>query len=202
MPVGSGFVIASLAPHIFAGSAILRSAGAVPCFTPYNISVKLRCVKCSDHQARPRLGLVLACAGVLHAQHYPNRTVRVIVPFSPGGAMRNGTYIDMCSKLPLCDPTRITLPTAVLRGQFDGIAAEDDPYRVLQALAESGQAVHHALRHFTRQFPAEELQDGVRHPVCVLHATGAVVCQRRALILSRGSAALDYPDEAWCGCAA
>jgi len=63
---------------------------------------------------------------VLHAQHYPNRTVRVIVPFSPGGAMPNGTYIDMCSKLPVCDPTRITVPTAVLRGQFDGIAAEDD----------------------------------------------------------------------------
>jgi len=41
-------------------------------------------------------------------------------------SMPNGTYIDMCSKLPVCDPTRITVPTAVLRGQFDGIAAEDD----------------------------------------------------------------------------
>ena len=41
-------------------------------------------------------------------------------------SMPNGTYIDMCSKLPVCDPSRITVPTAVLRGQFDGIAAEDD----------------------------------------------------------------------------
>ncbi len=41
-------------------------------------------------------------------------------------SMPNGTYIDMCSKLPVCDPTKITVPTAVLRGQFDGIAAEDD----------------------------------------------------------------------------
>ena len=38
----------------------------------------------------------------------------------------NGTYIDMCSKLPIVDPTLITVPTLVLRGQYDGIAAFDD----------------------------------------------------------------------------
>lgn len=37
-----------------------------------------------------------------------------------------GTYVDMCSKLPLVDPARITVPTLVMRGQFDGIAAFDD----------------------------------------------------------------------------
>jgi pimeloyl-ACP methyl ester carboxylesterase len=41
-------------------------------------------------------------------------------------SMPNGTYIDMCSKLPVVDPTKITVPTVVLRGQFDGIAAMDD----------------------------------------------------------------------------
>ena len=41
-------------------------------------------------------------------------------------SMPNGTYIDMCSKLPLVDPAQITVPTVVLRGQFDGIAAFDD----------------------------------------------------------------------------
>ena len=41
-------------------------------------------------------------------------------------SMPNGTYIDMCSKLPVCDPQKITVPTAILRGQFDGIAALDD----------------------------------------------------------------------------
>ncbi|WP_076592058.1 alpha/beta hydrolase [Herminiimonas arsenitoxidans] len=41
-------------------------------------------------------------------------------------SMPNGTYIDMCSKLPLVDPEKITVPTVVLRGQFDGIAAFDD----------------------------------------------------------------------------
>jgi pimeloyl-ACP methyl ester carboxylesterase len=41
-------------------------------------------------------------------------------------SMPNGTYVDMCSKLPVVDPERITMPTLVLRGQYDGIAAFDD----------------------------------------------------------------------------
>jgi pimeloyl-ACP methyl ester carboxylesterase len=41
-------------------------------------------------------------------------------------SMPNGTYIDMCSKLPVVDPALITVPTLVLRGQYDGIAAFDD----------------------------------------------------------------------------
>src|SRR5205809_1170380 len=41
-------------------------------------------------------------------------------------SMPNGTYIDMCSKLPVVDPVRITMPTLILRGQYDGIAGFDD----------------------------------------------------------------------------
>ncbi len=41
-------------------------------------------------------------------------------------SMPNGTYIDMCSKLPVVDPSKISAPTLVMRGQFDGIAALDD----------------------------------------------------------------------------
>ncbi len=41
-------------------------------------------------------------------------------------SMPNGTYIDMCSKLPVVDPLKILVPTVVLRGQFDGIAGFDD----------------------------------------------------------------------------
>jgi pimeloyl-ACP methyl ester carboxylesterase len=37
-----------------------------------------------------------------------------------------GTYVDMCSKLPVVDPGRITCPTIVMRGEFDGIASMDD----------------------------------------------------------------------------
>ena len=41
-------------------------------------------------------------------------------------SMPNGAYVDMCSKLPVVDPSSITMPTLVLRGQYDGIAAFDD----------------------------------------------------------------------------
>lgn len=37
-----------------------------------------------------------------------------------------GTYVDMCSKLPVVDPAKITSPTIVMRGQWDGIAGVDD----------------------------------------------------------------------------
>jgi pimeloyl-ACP methyl ester carboxylesterase len=38
----------------------------------------------------------------------------------------NGTYIDMCRNLPLVDPARVTVPTLILRGEYDGIASFDD----------------------------------------------------------------------------
>ena len=37
-----------------------------------------------------------------------------------------GTYVDMCSRLPLVDPAKLLVPTIVMRGEFDGIAGFDD----------------------------------------------------------------------------
>jgi pimeloyl-ACP methyl ester carboxylesterase len=37
-----------------------------------------------------------------------------------------GTYVDMCSKLPVVDPQKIPSPTIIMRGEFDGIAGFDD----------------------------------------------------------------------------
>jgi pimeloyl-ACP methyl ester carboxylesterase len=37
-----------------------------------------------------------------------------------------GTYVDMCSKLPLVDPAKIPVPTIMMRGEHDGIAGIDD----------------------------------------------------------------------------
>ena len=37
-----------------------------------------------------------------------------------------GTYVDMCSKLPVVDPAKISAPTIIMRGQWDGIAGVDD----------------------------------------------------------------------------
>jgi non-heme chloroperoxidase len=37
-----------------------------------------------------------------------------------------GTYVDMCSKLPLVDPAKIKVPALVMRGEYDGIASFED----------------------------------------------------------------------------
>ena len=37
-----------------------------------------------------------------------------------------GTYVDMCSNLPVVDPEQITVPSLIMRGQWDGIASFDD----------------------------------------------------------------------------
>ena len=41
-------------------------------------------------------------------------------------SMPTGTYVDMCSRLPLLDPKKLTVPTIILRGEYDGIAGMDD----------------------------------------------------------------------------
>ena len=37
-----------------------------------------------------------------------------------------GTYVDMCARLPVVDPAKITVPTLIMRGQWDGIAGFSD----------------------------------------------------------------------------
>jgi pimeloyl-ACP methyl ester carboxylesterase len=45
-----------------------------------------------------------------------------------------GTYIDMCTSLPLVDPEKLSVPVLILRGQYDGIAALDDVVRFFAKL--------------------------------------------------------------------
>ncbi|HSE92284.1 MAG TPA: alpha/beta fold hydrolase [Methylomirabilota bacterium] len=37
-----------------------------------------------------------------------------------------GTYVDMCANLPVVEPAKITVPTILMRGQYDGIASFED----------------------------------------------------------------------------
>jgi pimeloyl-ACP methyl ester carboxylesterase len=37
-----------------------------------------------------------------------------------------GTYVDMCANLPVVDPEKISAPTLIMRGQWDGIASFGD----------------------------------------------------------------------------
>jgi len=41
-------------------------------------------------------------------------------------SMPTGTYVDMCSKLPLVDPAALSMSTLIMRGEYDGIASLDD----------------------------------------------------------------------------
>jgi pimeloyl-ACP methyl ester carboxylesterase len=46
------------------------------------------------------------------------------LPF--GDTIPTGTYLDMTAHLPVVDPHQIRAPTLVVRGEFDGIATEED----------------------------------------------------------------------------
>jgi pimeloyl-ACP methyl ester carboxylesterase len=37
-----------------------------------------------------------------------------------------GTYVDMCSRLPINDPAKLRVPTLIMRGEYDGIASIED----------------------------------------------------------------------------
>jgi pimeloyl-ACP methyl ester carboxylesterase len=45
-----------------------------------------------------------------------------------------GTYVDMCTKLPVVDPAKIAAPTLIMRGQFDGIAGFGDLMKFFELL--------------------------------------------------------------------
>jgi pimeloyl-ACP methyl ester carboxylesterase len=68
-------------------------------------------------------------------------------------SMPNGTYVDMCTKLPLVDPAQIVVPTLVMRGQYDGIAALDDLLEFFRRLpnADKQFAVMPGISHASFQ---------------------------------------------------
>jgi alpha-beta hydrolase superfamily lysophospholipase len=43
-----------------------------------------------------------------------------------GDSVPTGTYVDMTTHLPLVDPTKLQVPVLIVRGEYDGIATEDD----------------------------------------------------------------------------
>lgn len=51
-----------------------------------------------------------------------------------GDTVPTGTYLDMCSNLPVLDPTMIDCPTLILRGQYDGVSTEEDVLAFFAAL--------------------------------------------------------------------
>jgi len=64
-----------------------------------------------------------------------------------------GTYVDMCSKLPLVDPAKLEVPTIVMRGEFDGIASVEDLLEFFRRLpnADKQFAVMAGISHASFQ---------------------------------------------------
>jgi len=71
-----------------------------------------------------------------------------------------GTYVDMCLNLPLVDPASIVCPVMIVRGEYDGIAAEPDlldffsrlPNRDKQFVALAGIAHNPMMGIHRRKF--------------------------------------------------
>jgi len=77
-----------------------------------------------------------------------------------------GTYVDMCANLPVVDPARITMPTIVMRGQYDGIASFEDLMDFFARLpnADKQFAVMPGIAHASFQ------QKNYRIPYHILHS--------------------------------
>ena len=88
--------------------------------------------KLPEFLARNRRPIDRAFVHSIFARDHPDcAEPRVVDAFADAilaldDSMPNGTYVDMCSKLPVVEPALITMPTLILRGQYDGIAAFDD----------------------------------------------------------------------------
>ena len=64
-----------------------------------------------------------------------------------------GTYVDMCSKLPLVDPEKIPVPAIIMRGEYDGIAGFEDLLEFFRRLpnADKQFAVMAGISHASFQ---------------------------------------------------
>ena len=88
--------------------------------------------KLPEFQAKNRRPVDKAFVHSIFARDHPGTAEdKVIEAFADAilaldSSMPTGTYVDMCSKLPVIDPAKITMPTIILRGQWDGIAGFDD----------------------------------------------------------------------------
>lgn len=88
--------------------------------------------KLPEFQAKLRRPIDRAFVHGIFARDHPDTAEpRVVDAFADAilaldDSMPTGTYVDMCSRLPIVEPSRIACPTLVMRGEFDGIASFQD----------------------------------------------------------------------------
>lgn len=88
--------------------------------------------KLPEFQAKNRRPIDRAFVhSIFNRDHPGTAEERVIEAFADqilelDDSVPTGTYVDMCSRLPVVDPEKITVPTLIMRGQWDGIASFED----------------------------------------------------------------------------
>ena len=88
--------------------------------------------KLAEYQAKNRRPIDRAFVYSIFERDHPGTADEAVIDafadaiLALDDSVPTGTYVDMCSRLPLVDPEKITVPTIVMRGQYDGIAGFDD----------------------------------------------------------------------------
>ncbi|HVV61508.1 MAG TPA: alpha/beta hydrolase [Pseudolabrys sp.] len=96
--------------------------------------------KLSEFQAKNRRPIDKAFIHSIFDRDHPGTAEeRVIDAFADAvvaldTSVPTGTYVDMCSRLPVVDPEKINVPTLIMRGQWDGIASMDDLIKFFEKL--------------------------------------------------------------------
>jgi pimeloyl-ACP methyl ester carboxylesterase len=88
--------------------------------------------KLPEFQAKNRRAIDRAFVRSIFARDHPGTADEATIEafadaiLALDDSVPTGTYVDMCSRLPLVDPARLLVPTIMMRGEYDGIAGFDD----------------------------------------------------------------------------
>jgi pimeloyl-ACP methyl ester carboxylesterase len=131
-----------------------------------------RSKKLPEFKARNRRPIDRAFVHSIFTRDHPGTADdRVVEAFADAilaldDSVPTGTYVDMCSKLPMVDPTKIPVPTIVMRGEYDGIASLEDCLEFYRLLPNSDKqfSLMAGIAHVTFQ------QKNYRTVYHILHA--------------------------------
>jgi pimeloyl-ACP methyl ester carboxylesterase len=85
-----------------------------------------------EYRASNRRPIVRALVQIIFTRDHPGTSDLTVVDAFADAVLAldtsvpTGTYVDMSANLPVIDPEKITVPTLVMRGQWDGIASYQD----------------------------------------------------------------------------
>ena len=99
-----------------------------------------RAKRLPEYRARNRRPIDRAFVHSIFTRDHPGTADQTVIDafadaiLALDDSVPTGTYVDMCAKLPVCDPVKITAPTLIMRGEYDGIASMEDLLAFFAAL--------------------------------------------------------------------